>query len=228
MDSAGNFQVSRLAPGKYTVKVDGNSIDVFVTIGTGTFAGQVQITPSAANAPSTQNICTSSGSLRVTHTQIQAELKLQIAASKLPAPDLNTYFAIYFPAGVGIQQGRSCSGVSGGFCAYHGTVPAAGTVSEFYYGVIPDFTSAAFATGCDTSTQYGNVTSVSSHELIEAITDPEVGIATVLGKPLAWYNNTYGEIGDICNGQQATITGTDGASYVVQKEWSNSGQICRV
>ena len=198
------------------------------TIGTGTFAGQVQITPSAANAPSTQNICTKSGALRVKDTQIQAELKAQIAAGTLPAPDLNTYYAIYFPAGVGISQGTSCSGVSGGFCAYHGTVPAAGTVSEFYYGVIPDFTGAAFATGCGTSTQYGNVTSVSSHELIEAITDPEVGIATVLGKPLAWYNNTYGEIGDICNGQQATITGTDGASYVVQKEWSNSGQICRV
>ena len=198
------------------------------TIGAGTFAGQVQITPSATNAPSTQNICTKSGALRVKDTQIQAELKAQIAAGKLPAPDLNTYYAIYFPAGVGISQGTSCSGVSGGFCAYHGTVPAAGTVSEFYYGVIPDFTGAAFATGCGTSTQYGNVTSVSSHELIEAITDPEVGIATVLGKPLAWYNNTYGEIGDICNGQQATITGTDGASYVVQKEWSNSGQICRV
>jgi hypothetical protein len=45
---------------------------------------------------------------------------------------------------------------------------------------------------------------------------------------LAWYNTTYGEIGDICNGQQGSITGTDGASYVVQTEWSNTSQTCRV
>ncbi len=195
-------------------------------IGAGTFAGQVQITPSAANTPTAQNICTKSGSVRIKDAQIQAELKLQIAAGKIPAPDANTYYAIYFPANVGIQQSTSCSGVQ--FCAYHGTVAASTGIAEFYYGILPDFTSPAFATGCGGSTQYNNVTSVSSHELIEAITDPEVGIAKVVGKPLAWYNTTYGEIGDICNGQQGTITGTDGASYVVQTEWSNTSQTCRV
>ena len=195
------------------------------TIGNGTFAGQIQITPSAANAPSAQNLCTKSGANRVTDTQIQAELKLQIAAGVLPAPDANTYYALYFPAGVGIYQGGSCSGVQ--FCAYHGTVAASTGIGEFYYGVLPDFTSAAFATGCGASTQYNNVTSVSSHELIEAITDPEVGLATVYAPPLAWYNATYGEIGDICNGQQGTITvGT--ATYTIQKEWSNTSQTCRV
>ena len=196
------------------------------TIGAGTFAGQVQITPSAANTPTAQNICTKSGSVRIKDAQIQAELKLQIAAGKIPAPDANTYYAIYFPANVGIQQSTSCSGVQ--FCAYHGTVAASTGIAEFYYGILPDFTSAAFATGCGGSTQYNNVTSVSSHELIEAITDPEVGIAKVVGKPLAWYNATYGEIGDICNGQQGTVTGTDGLSYVVQTEWSNTSQTCRV
>jgi hypothetical protein len=195
-------------------------------IGAGTFAGQVQITPSTANTPSTQSICTTSGAKRIKDTQIQAELKLQIAAGKIPAPDANTYYAIYFPANVGIQQGKSCSGVQ--FCAYHGTVAASTGIAEFYYGILPDFTSAAFATGCGGSTQYNNVTSVSSHELIEAITDPEVGLAKVVGKPLAWYNVTYGEIGDICNGQQGSITGTDGVSYVVQTEWSNTSQACRV
>jgi len=195
------------------------------TISAGTFAGQIQITPSAANAPSAQSVCTTSGALRVKDVQVQAELKLQIAAGKLPAPDANTYYALYFPAGVGIEQGGSCSGVQ--FCAYHGTVAASTGIGEFYYGVLPDFTSAAFATGCGTSTQYNNVTSVSSHELIEAITDPEVGLATVYAPPLAWYNATYGEIGDICNGQQGNlVVGT--TTYVVQKEWSNTSQTCRV
>jgi len=198
------------------------------TIGLGTFAGQYTITPSAANAPSTQKVCTSSGSLRVTDAQIQAELKLQVANKVLPAPDANTYYAVYFPAGVGIQQGTSCSGVSGGFCAYHGTVAASSANPEFYYGVLPDFTTAGMATGCGSAaTPFGNVTSVSSHEMTETITDAQVGIATKVGAPLAWYNSTYGEIGDLCNAQQASVVGTDGVTYVVQKEWSNSAGACR-
>jgi hypothetical protein len=52
-------------------------------------------------------------------------------------------------------------------------------------------------------------------------------VATTYSSPLAWYNKTYGEIGDICNGQQGTVTGTDGVTYTVQKEWSNSKAACR-
>ena len=62
-------------------------------------------------------------------------------------------------------------------------------------------------------------------ELIEAVTDPAVGIATTFGPPLAWYDRTNGEIGDICNGQQGTTTG-NGRSYVIQLEFSNSANNC--
>ena len=57
-------------------------------------------------------------------------------------------------------------------------------------------------------------------------TDPAVGLATTYAPPLAWYNRTYGEIGDICNAQQGTVVGGDGATYVVQKEWSNARKAC--
>jgi len=53
-------------------------------------------------------------------------------------------------------------------------------------------------------------------------------IATTYASPLAWYNKTYGEIGDICNAQQGTVVGTDGVTYTVQKEWSNSKSVCRI
>jgi hypothetical protein len=195
------------------------------TIGLGSFVSQVTITPSAANAPKSPGCSATSG---VTDAQIQSELSAQIAAGRLPVADANTYYVVHFPANVSISQGGSCSGVAGGFCAYHGTVAAAGTVHEFYYGVIPDFTTPGMTSGCGTSTRYGNETSVSSHEMVEAITDAEVGIATTLAAPLAWYDNTNGEIGDICNAQQATITGTDGASYVVQQEFSNAQNNCVV
>jgi hypothetical protein len=82
--------------------------------------------------------------------------------------------------------------------------------------------------GCGNGTRYQNETSVSSHELIEAVTDAEVGLATTSAPPLAWYDNTNGEIGDICNAQQATVTGGDSRTYTVQREFSNLQNNCVV
>jgi hypothetical protein len=185
-------------------------------IGRGTFAGQIQITPSAANNGST-----------IDDTQIQPELQAQINAGHLPVPDANTVFAVYFPDGKVITMGGSTSGVQ--FCAYHGTVAPSGSLPEFYYSILPGFGSPGFSGGgCGAGTEFQNVTSVSSHELVEATTDAEVGLATVLAPPLAWYDNTNGEIGDICNAQQQAIVGGDGRTYTVQQEWSNVQNNCVV
>jgi len=189
----------------------------------GAFQTQVQITPSAGANGST-----------ITDASIQSELTAQIAAGHLPAPALDaqgnavTYYAIFFPPGKTISQGGSNSCVGGGFCAYHGTVAAGGGHNEYYYGVHPDMQAGSgCATGCGTSTTFGNYTSVASHELVEMMTDAEVGISgSGLGPPLAWYDGTNGEIGDICNAQQGTMTGCDGQTYVYQLEFSNAQSNC--
>jgi hypothetical protein len=185
------------------------------TIGYGSFAGQVSITPSSSRDGST-----------ITDAQVQAELKAQISAGHLAAPNANTYYAVFFPKGKKISQGGSSSCVSGGFCAYHGTV--VGSSATWTYGVHPDNSSGSGCdSGCGSSTAYHNLSSVASHEMIETVTDPDVGIASTYASPLAWYNKTYGEIGDICNAKQGTVVGTDGVSYTVQTEWSNSKAACR-
>jgi hypothetical protein len=186
------------------------------TIGYGAYSGQVVITPASSRNGST-----------ITDAQIQAELTAQINAGHLAAPNANTYYAVFFPKGKTITQGGSSSCVSGGFCAYHGTV--AGSSSTWMYGVHPDNSAGSGCdVGCGGSTPYHNMSSVASHEMIETVTDPDVGIATTYASPLAWYNKTYGEIGDICNAQQGSIVGTDGVTYTVQTEWSNSTSSCRV
>jgi len=81
------------------------------------------------------------------------------------------------------------------------------------------------SSGCGTSTVFGNYTSVTSHELVEAMTDADVGIATTFAPPLAWYDMTNGEIGDICNGQQGSYT-ANGTTYTIQLEFSNSANNC--
>jgi hypothetical protein len=55
-------------------------------------------------------------------------------------------------------------------------------------------------------------------ELAEAITDAEVGVSYGVGRPLAFYDTSYGEIGDICENAQG-FTDTIGG-FTVQKNWS--------
>ena len=190
------------------------------TIGRGSFGGRFTITPSAAD-----------NGAQIQDSNIQAELQAQIAAHHLPQPVLdsagntNTLYAIFFRHGQSICMGGNCSLVPGGFCAYHGTIAAGGGLPELYYSVHPDLTGQA---GCGTGTDFQNTTSVASHEMIEAVTDGEVGLARVNAPPLAWYDQTNGEIGDICNAQDGTVTGGDGISYTVQKEFSNVANDCIV
>ena len=203
----------------------GNTTRTNQHIGRGSFLRQVQITPSAANNGTT-----------ISDASIQAELAAQIQAGHLPAPthdaagNNNTYYAIFFPHGKTITQGGSGSCVAGGFCAYHGTIQNVPGQGEVYYGVHPDMQAGS---GCDTgcgsaSSTYQNMTSVASHEMIETVTDCEVGLATTSAPPLAWYDNTNGEIGDICNAQQGTVVGGDGVTYTVQTEFSNRQNNCIV
>ena len=197
----------------YTWLSEYNTTSPAQTIGTGSYGGSVTITPATSRNGST-----------ITDAQIQAEISAQIGAGKLVAPDANTLYMVFFPKGKKISQGGSNSCVGGGFCAYHGTFKRNGQF--VYYGVLPDMSSGSGCdSGCGSGTPLGNQTSVASHEYIEAVTDPGVGLATVFGPPLAWYDGTNGEIGDICNAQQGTIT-LNGLSYTMQKEWSNQKGAC--
>jgi hypothetical protein len=193
------------------------------TIGHGSFSQQVMITPSAANNGAT-----------IDDTNIQAELGAQIQAGTLPAPtqdaagNNNTYYAVFFPHGKKITMQGNASCVQ--FCAYHGTIANAGGKGEIYYGIHPDFqTGSGCESGCGAApTSFGNTTQVASHELVETITDAEVGLAGSFAPPLAWYDTNYGEIGDICNDVHGTIVGSDMVTYDVQKEFSNLAQDCIV
>jgi hypothetical protein len=143
---------------------------------------------------------------------------------------VNTLYMIYFPPGVTIRQGGATSCVQ--FCAYHGTTGGTFNSKNLAYGVIPDFGPASGCdSGCGGGSEFQNITSVSSHEMAETVTDVDVGLATVFAPPLAWYDpnsgdrNGGGEIGDICNGQQSAVT-TPGGVYTVQQLWSNRANGC--
>ncbi len=171
----------------------------------GSFVGRYAITPSVT-------------ATTVDDTQVQAELAAQIAAGHLPAPQYDaqgrptTVYLIEFPTSVTITLQGSSSCVS--FCSYHSSFTSGG--KTLLYGVHPDVGAGPCAGGCGTGAALDNATMVHSHNIAEVVTDPAVG-----NNSIAWYDDTCGEIGDICNQQTATLGG-----YTVQKEWSNKDNAC--
>jgi len=148
-----------------------------------------------------------------------------LSAKKIPAPDDDTLYMIYFPDQINPtdpQGGNSCVS-GGGFCAYHNSISVGG--QNVYYGVLPNTVTGGQCVGGCGPSGFGGLSSVSSHEFIEAMTDPDVG-----QNDLAWYDNTNGEIGDICNGNACKVGGTGTSacptSDVVQLEWSNQKNAC--
>jgi hypothetical protein len=120
-----------------------------------------------------------------------------------PKPNPNRLYFVYLPPGVAVVQGgaRSCQA----FCGYHNDVNG-----QIVYAVMP-FPGCPGCTGGLSTLEA--LTSTSSHELCEAITDPIPG--------QGWYDDVHGEIGDICAWQTKRV-----GAYTVQQEWSNQANAC--
>ena len=166
-------------------------------IGHGSRIGTVTVTSSEPGG----------GGGSVTDAQIQTALQGWINAGTVAAANANTLYFVYLPPNVTVtdpQGGASCTQL----CGYHWYI--AGTNPQIYYAVMP-FPSCQ---GCLGSlAQFDALTSTSSHELCEAITDPVPGAG--------WYDPKNGEIGDICAWSFKKVDG-----YNVQLEWSNKANKC--
>ena len=178
-----------------------------ISIGHGSHSGSVTV---AATPPST-----------LADSDIQQFIQQQLSSNSLvPQPTPSSLYFVFLPPGVSItlDSGASCSN----FCGYHsdmGSPKSPGLRREFagapinaqiFYAVMP----YPDCTGCAGSLSVLDaLTSTSSHELCEAITDPVPG--------QGWYDDQNGEIGDICAWQTKKL-----GPYTAQLEWSNHAGRC--
>ena len=150
----------------------------------------------------TQVINANAPARSISDSAIQAQLLKWINARTVPANTADTLYFIYLDPGVVSIMGGSKSCQS--YCGYHNNT------GKVYYAVMPYPTCAGCLGGMQA---FEALTGTSSHELCEAITDPVPGSG--------WYDNTNGEIGDICAWNFKQVAG-----YTVQLDWSNTQDQC--
>lgn len=160
-------------------------------IGHGSFSGTTSITTPALHAS-------------VTDAAIQHMLQHLIATdNSVPQPGPNLLYFIYVHPGTRVVQGGGASCQV--FCGYHNDISG-----QVFYAVMPYPGCSGCTGGLD---PFSALTSTSSHELCEAISDPVPG--------QGWYDDANGEIGDICAWKTKNV-----GKYTVQLEWSNKANKC--
>jgi hypothetical protein len=135
---------------------------------------------------------------------IQHVLEHEISTNSVfPQPTANAIYFLFFPPGIKVIQGGAGSCTA--FCGYHNDIGG-----QIFYAAMP----YPGCSGCTGGLQPTDaLTSTSSHELAEAITDPIPG--------QGWYDDVNGEIGDICAWKTKKV-----GNYTVQLEWSNKANQC--
>ncbi len=163
-------------------------------IGHGKHIGTKTISPAAGHSKS------------VADSDLQLFLHQLIGTNVIPHPNPQTLYFLYIEPGIKIIQGGSASCQA--FCGYHNNFDS--TFGQIYYAAMP-YPGCGGCVG--PMTPLDALTSTSSHELCEAITDPVPGEG--------WYDDTNGEIGDICAWETKKI-----GTHTVQLEWSNQAGHC--
>jgi hypothetical protein len=128
---------------------------------------------------------------------------LRSSSAWLPEPNASSLHFMFLPPGTSVAMGgsRSCEA----FCGYHDAID-----DSLFYAVMP----YPGCRGClGDADPFDALTSTTSHELAEAVTDPVPGTG--------WYDDARGEVGDICAWRTKRL-----GDYLVQLEWSNAARAC--
>ena len=162
----------------------------------------------------------------ITDAQLRTELQRVMALKKWKGGLTNIYFVYTGSGEESCFDASSASCAYSSYCAYHGFIPGATPV---IYGNMP-YADQRYCYVAGTPSPNGVIdgdaaTSVASHELTEAITDPLLN---------AWYSSTGAEIGDLCAWKfGANNWGTNNANqswnghlYELQLEWDNHANAC--
>ena len=191
--------------------------------------GEYGVGPLTAAAPIT---LTEAAPAATDQASIEAWILDALTTGKLPAPADGVIHALYYPSGTTITDdhgGVSCVSFGG----YHDEVDFDGM--KLAYTVVPHCDAYAgkspfhFPGGLVLQGD-GFVTGLSSHELVEAATDPAVSSAPAYQQidaaHLPWIEYLVaGETADSCEFQPGAFYEDPELGYLVQATWSNAAAL---
>jgi hypothetical protein len=155
----------------------------------------------------------------ITDASIQASLKADIASGLLQTPDANRLYVVYVEPNVAVNLGAGQGTTQQGILGYHGAFAlSSGTVIRYAVVAYPGGTARNSSLG---TTAIDQLTAVTSHELAEAATDPDVNFSR-----LGWYDPRRGEIGDITENNTNALVRLD--NYLVQEVADQNDQLLSI
>jgi MYXO-CTERM domain-containing protein len=120
--------------------------------------------------------------------------------------DPNGIYFVFTAPGIRQQEDTSA-------CGWHTSYNSGGHTTK--YSWVSPAPGCDFLPGTVTGNDYvDSLTETTSHEMFEALTDPNVNNGT-----LGWYNNTYGEVGDMCVNSNLDAN-LNGNHFDVQAIWA--------
>jgi hypothetical protein len=135
-----------------------------------------------------------------------------------PVPDKNTIFLLYYPTGTSITLGNGGGTSCQSFGGYHDSFVH--TAKDIAYAVIPRCGNFGGLKGLDA------VSATTSHELIEASTDPYPTALPAYGQVddnhITWMFVLGGaEVGDMCAQSPTSYFNPTDIGSIVQRTWSD-------
>src|SRR5262249_39609976 len=117
----------------------------------------------------------------LTDAQIQQDLQSAISSGKVQPPDPNRLYVVYVEPGVAVKAADGSTSIRN-FLGYHGAFAgkdASGRPVDVRYAVMPypgGYNPTAASQGF--ASNFAALTAVSSHEIAESATDPDVNYKT--------------------------------------------------
>jgi hypothetical protein len=127
---------------------------------------------------------------------IQARLQADVTSGRLQAPNANTLYVVYVEPDVAVDLGGGQGTTQQGILGYHTAFLGANGAPIRYAVVVSPGGAAHNSVLPEAATALDQLTAVTSHELAEAVTDPDIDSNVNNGR-LGWFDPQRGEIGDV-------------------------------
>jgi hypothetical protein len=177
--------------------------------------------PGSAVAGAVDNIPLTAGST-IPDALIRARLQADINSGLLQAPNANTLYVVYVQPDVAVNLGSGQGTTQQGILGYHTAFVGVNETPIRYAVVVSPGGAAGNSVLPEATTAIDQLTAVTSHELAEAVTDPDVNSIVNSGR-LGWFDPQRGEIGDIVENNPNAFVKLDG--HLVQEVADQNDQL---